>query len=290
MPRHPRIHAPNLLYHITARGNNRQGIFKEKEDFKKFLEYLSKTKKRYPFKLYAYVLMPNHFHLLAEEKKDTTSRIMQSLLTTYSRYFNYTHKRTGHLFQGRYKAFICEKENYFFELIRYIHLNPIRANLARNLNEWEWSGHREYTGETKRGLIDFGLIRGVFGEGEKGYKKYTKFLEDGTGVNYRREYHPKDIEPFIGPEDFILKLSVVNRPEKSEKREKDLTKILEKVSEDMKIEAQLIKSKKRCFAVSKARKSFIRESVLDNGHSQKSVARFLNCDEGYITRIVRDVE
>ena len=87
MPRHLRVHAPNLFYHIIARGNNQQKIYVEKADYEKFLNLLCETKKRYPFSLYGYILMPDHFHLLLEVKEDPTSRIMQSLLSGYSKYF-----------------------------------------------------------------------------------------------------------------------------------------------------------------------------------------------------------
>lgn len=286
MPRHPRIHAANLLYHIIARGNNRQEIFLEKKDYKKFLEFLQKKKERYPFKLYGYVLMPNHFHLLMEVKEEPTSRIMQSILTSYTKYFNYVHKRKGHLFQGRYKAIMCDRELYFLELVRYIHLNPVRSKLVETPKEWKWSGHLEYTGEIRRNLIDFELIRGVFGEGQRGYEKYIKFLEDSGGREYKKEYHPKDIEPFLGNEEFVLKMSLRKKEER--KKEVNLEKILSEISKEKKINPELIKGKIRIKEISEARTEFIRRSILEYGNSQASVARYLQCDQGYISKVIRN--
>ena len=113
MPRHPRTHALGLLYHVMARGNNGQNIFPQAKDYEVFLEQLREARRRYPFYLYAYVLMPNYFHLLLEVMELPTARIMQSLLTGYVRRFNRKHRRKGHLFQGRYKA-LCATETVIF--------------------------------------------------------------------------------------------------------------------------------------------------------------------------------
>src|SRR3990172_13079766 len=102
MPRHPRIHAPGLLYHLMARGNNGQRVFLGRGDYKAFLKAVQTTRERHPFFLYAYVLMPNHFPLLVEVGEVPTSRLMQALLTSLARWFNGTHGRRGHVFQGRY--------------------------------------------------------------------------------------------------------------------------------------------------------------------------------------------
>ena len=109
MPRHPRIHAPGLLYHVMARGNNGQKIFLRERDYRAFLQALGAVRRRYPFYLYAYVLMSNHFHLLLEVIDAPTARIIQSLLTGYVRRFNAVHRRRGHLFQGRYKSIVCDR-------------------------------------------------------------------------------------------------------------------------------------------------------------------------------------
>src|SRR3990170_3468527 len=143
MPRHPRIHASGLLFHVIARGNNGQKVFLGPADYEAFSNCLRNVRNRYPHYVYAYVLMPNHFHLLMEVSDAPTARIMQSLLTGYVRGFNRTHGRKGHLFQGRYKAIVCERDSYLLELVRYIHLNPVRAGLVRRPGEWKWSGYSE---------------------------------------------------------------------------------------------------------------------------------------------------
>jgi putative transposase len=155
---HPRIHAAGVLYHVMARGNNGQKIFLKRDDYQAFLNALSIARRRYPFHLYAYVLMSNHFHLLLEVSDAPTSRIMQSLLTGYARRFNAIHRHKGHLFQGRYKAIVCDRESHLLELVRYIHLNPVRAGLVKRPGEWRWSGHQEYLGQDQQKLIDPGPV------------------------------------------------------------------------------------------------------------------------------------
>src|SRR5947209_1087353 len=185
MPRHPRIHASGLLYHVMARGNNGQEIFLKGNDYEAFLEALDTVRKRYPFYLYAYVLMSNHFHLLLEVIEAPTARIMQSLLTGYARRFNAINRHKGHLFQGRYKAIVCDRDSYLLELVRYIHLNPVRAGLVRRPGEWQWSGHREYLGKEKSGLIDSGPVMGQL----RTTARYEAFIRNGAKVNYRAEWH-----------------------------------------------------------------------------------------------------
>ena len=135
MARKPRIHFPGALYHVITRGNRRQGIFLDEKDLQRFLTYLSDCKNRFPFRLYAYALMKNHLHLLIEVEENPLSRIMQSLLFGYARYFNRRYGEVGHLFQGRYKAILCDKDAYLLELVRYIHLNPVRAKIVREPEE-----------------------------------------------------------------------------------------------------------------------------------------------------------
>ena len=162
MPRKPRIEYNGAMYHVISRGNNRKQLFFVEADYKEFLRCINITQKRYPFILYAYQLMPNHIHLLVETKENKLSEIMQSILTRYARYFNKKYKMVGHLFQGRYKAILCQKEDYLLELIRYIHLNCVRAKLAGDPAQWIWSSHKVYLGLEKSPLISEQEVLGLF--------------------------------------------------------------------------------------------------------------------------------
>ncbi len=151
-----------------ARGNNKQKIFNSPKDYTTFLSMLRDTKQRYHFKLYAYALMPNHIHLLIQVGEHPSARIMQSVLTGYARYYNRAYKRSGHLFQGRYKAILCERDAYAMWLVRYIHLNPVRAHLVGVVDQWRWTGHAEYAGTEKQDMIDAGVVAELFGKGSMG--------------------------------------------------------------------------------------------------------------------------
>jgi REP element-mobilizing transposase RayT len=286
MPRHPRVHAQHTTYHIIARGNNGQPIFLDTDDYRKFLFQLLQTKKRYPFVLAAYVLMPNHFHLLIEVKDDATARIMQSLLTAYARYFNQKHERRGHLFQGRYKAILCQKDAYLMELIRYIHLNPVRAGLAGIPGEWQWSGHRDYSG-AQHGLIDPSVIAEVFGTGSRGFERYTAFLSDGSGKSYVEEFHPGERNPFLGTDTFQDAVLAKNPVTARKQKKTSLGDILNAVAVTSGVQSGLIRQKIKIQPLAKARAAFIEEAVITQGYPHAEIARYLNCSESYISKIVR---
>lgn len=150
MPRRKRIRIPGALYHIFNRGVEKKNIFLDETDRIKFLDLINTTLKNFNFKIYAYVLMPNHFHLLLEDIDGNISQIMKIISENYTMYFNYKYKRVGHLFQDRYKSIIVEKKFFLKDLVRYIILNPIRAGIAKNLNEYKWSSYYEYMGKNKK--------------------------------------------------------------------------------------------------------------------------------------------
>src|SRR5262245_4110519 len=139
MPRKPRVEVEGGLYHVIARGNNRQTIFHSDDDHKKFLTQLAAQKAKLPFYLYSYCLMSNHFHLLMERQGDAVGRIMQRILTGYSQYYNRKYRKMGHVFQSRYKAILCQSDTYLAELVRYIHLNPVRAKMVRKAEHYQYS-------------------------------------------------------------------------------------------------------------------------------------------------------
>jgi REP element-mobilizing transposase RayT len=273
MPRHLRVHAPGLLYHIMVRGNNGQPIFLKSADYESFQRILHVVRERYPFYLYAYVLMPNHFHLLLEVSQAPTGRLMQSLLTAYAHEFNRKHGRRGHLFQGRYKAIACERESYLLELVRYIHLNPVRAKLVRRPGEWRWSGHGEYLRREERGLIDSGPVMGELGTPAH----YEAFVREGVKGTYRPEWHPGDRAPFLGSEGFVKKVIKVNEPQNSGKRT-TMEALLKRVAAQARLSVEVLKEKGRSAAVVEARDSFMWQAVTAQGYQAAEVAAFLRCD------------
>ena len=282
MPRHPRVHAEGLLYHVIARGNNGQKIFLRETDYEAFLEALRVVRKRYPFYLYAYVLMSNHFHLLLEVQRYSTARILQSLLTGYVRRFNRIHRRKGHLFQGRYKAILCDRDSYLMELVRYIHLNPVRANLVKRPAEWRWSGHGEYLGKQKRGLIDPGPVI----EELRSPARYEQFIREGVKESYRAEWHPGEQAPFLGPEKFVKRMAKEKLPSPASRRI-PLGEIIKKLATQARIEPKALRRKGRMARIVEARDRFIRAAVFEEGYLASEVAGFLSCHPSNVSRALQ---
>jgi len=181
MARPLRINYPGAFYHVTSRGNERKNVFKSRRDREKFFEYLESATQRYDAVIHAFCLMDNHYHLLIETPSGNLPQIMRHINGAYTTYFNVKRARSGHLFQGRYKAILVEIDEYAKELSRYIHLNPIRAKMVKTPEEYEWSSYRFYIGETKppKWLYrDF--ILGYFGNkvsiAQKGYHNFVSLL------------------------------------------------------------------------------------------------------------------
>jgi putative transposase len=156
MPRQPRLDAPGLLQHVMARGIERRQIFRSDKDRESFLDRLATILEETKTQCYAWSLVPNHFHLLLRTGLTPLSKVMRRLMTGYAVTFNKRYKRSGHLFQNRYKSIVCEEDPYLLELIRYIHLNPLRAKLVQDLKEldkYPWTGHSAILGRRKNPLV-----------------------------------------------------------------------------------------------------------------------------------------
>jgi len=156
MPRQARLDAPGVLQHVMARGIERRKIFWDDKDRASFLERLALILEETQTQCFAWSLIPNHFHLLLRTGTTPLSKVMRRLMTGHAVTFNKRHKRSGHLFQNRYKSVICEEDPYLLELIRYIHLNPLRARLVQDLKEldkYPWTGHSAILGRHKNSLI-----------------------------------------------------------------------------------------------------------------------------------------
>lgn len=155
MPRTTRLLLSDVCYHIIQRGNQKQNIFLEEEDFKKYLQLLLHYKTKYKFKLYAYCLMPNHIHLIIEVKEENNlAKIMQGISLTYTLWFNKKYVKTGHLWQGRFKSGVIQKDRYLLDCLNYIEYNPLRANLTSSPVDYMWSSWKYRTLNTKSSLLD----------------------------------------------------------------------------------------------------------------------------------------
>jgi REP-associated tyrosine transposase len=149
MARPLRLEFEGALYHIISRGNARQMIFQADSDYQQFLKILGVVVERYAWLVHAYCLLGNHYHLLVETPQPNLSAGMRQLNGTYAQFFSRRHDRPGHLFQGRFKAYLVDKDSYLLELARYIALNPVQAGLVKSPEKWKWSSYRKTAGYEK---------------------------------------------------------------------------------------------------------------------------------------------
>ena len=183
MPRKSRIDAPGALHHIIARGIERRSIFSDDDDRDDFLKRLGIVLLETGTVCYAWALIPNHFHLLLRTGKVPISTVMRRVLTGYAIGYNYRHRRSGHLFQNRFKSILCQEDPYLKELVRYIHLNPLRAKIVpdlKSLNSYPYSGHSALMGKRTRDWQSTEYVLGLFGNSiPSGRRSYRQFVKTG---------------------------------------------------------------------------------------------------------------
>jgi len=148
MARIGRAYYNNAVYHVSIRGNNRQAILKKEEDKESFLKTLSKFKERFKFKLFGFVIMDNHAHLvIGSNDLINISKIMQAIALSYSQKFRHKYNYTGYVWQGRFKSKVIESDSYIFDCLSYIHHNPLRADMVNNVEDYIWSSYHFYNGD-----------------------------------------------------------------------------------------------------------------------------------------------
>lgn len=191
MPRQARLDAPGVLHHVMARGIERSAVFRDDRDREDFLARLGDLAGSGGLVVYAWALLPNHFHLLVRTGRGPLARSMRSLLTGYAGRFNRRHRRSGHLFQNRYKSIVCEEEPYFLELVRYLHLNPVRARLVQDLKEldrYRYSGHAVLAGRLSRSWQATDEVLGRFGrKASHAREAYRAFVAEALRQGRRAE-------------------------------------------------------------------------------------------------------
>ncbi len=203
MGRPLRITFPGAHYHVTSRGNEQKDIYKSRRDREQFLSYLESSVTRYGAKIHAYCLMTNHYHLLLETPEGNLSEILRHINGAYTNYFNTKRKRSGHLFQGRYKAILIEADEYLMELTRYIHLNPVRCGMATKAEDHAWSSYNDYIGDRpKPDWLCTDTVLAHFGDG----KKYRKFVEHMLVMEYESPLRNVIASTLLGSEPFVQEI------------------------------------------------------------------------------------
>ena len=204
MARPLRIEYEGAFYHITSRGNERKSIFFTPRDYDKFKEYLEDGKKKFNFLIHCYVLMSNHYHLLLETHEKNLHRIMHYVNSSYSTYTNRKRRRSGHLFQGRYKSIVVDKDSYLLELSRYMHLNPVRAKMVSKPEEYPHSSYRSYIEGKEDQIVHKADLLGYFaGRRVKAQDAYRDFVESVLGMDLESPLNSVYGGGILGDEDFV---------------------------------------------------------------------------------------
>jgi putative transposase len=265
MARPIRILYPGAIYHVTSRGNERKELFRDDADREVMQQKLAASRERYQVRLYAYVFMSNHLHLLVETPRANLSRFMQHFSTAYTIYYNRRHQRHGHLLEGRFKARLVEGSRYLLHLTRYIHLNPVKVKRLRKwpieqkiglLRQHRWSSYGGYAGLMgKEAFVDYGPLAAWLGEGKKDRPRaYREFVEGGiakTDVEFVEVLAHST--KAIGGQAFcqwveqeqVQKLNQFQAPEEIRMRRKEVgietSLILKAVSQVCEVEAEELK-------------------------------------------------
>ena len=190
MPRLARLDAPGVLHHVMGRGIERRKIFRNDSDRNDFINRLSALCQEGALEVYAWVLVPNHFHILCKTRNLSLASSMRRILTGYVVNFNKRHRRYGHLFQNRYKSIVCQEDRYLKELVRYIHLNLLRTGLVKDFKELDrnsWSGHSALVGRVKRDWQNTEYVLSFFGDLDNARKNYIQYVKEGVDQGRRRE-------------------------------------------------------------------------------------------------------
>jgi REP element-mobilizing transposase RayT len=203
MARPLRLEFAGALYHVTARGDGREDIYRADGDRRLFLDVLGEVWERCGWKVHAYCLMTNHYHLLVETPDANLAKGMRQLNGVYTQRFNRTYERVGHVFQGRYKAILVQKETYLLELARYVVLNPVRARMVRRTGDWPWSSDRAMVGEAAAPQwLQRRCILALFGETEgEAVAHYARFVAEGKGQPAPWERLKQQV--FLGSDAFV---------------------------------------------------------------------------------------
>jgi REP element-mobilizing transposase RayT len=322
MPRKARIDAPGALQHIICRGIERRKIFIDNADKNNFVTRLSRIISETQTPCYAWALIGNHFHLLLKTGNVPIANLMLRLLTGYAVSFNLRHKRTGHLFQNRYKSILCQEDAYLLELVRYIHLNPLRAGLVSSMHQldrYRYCGHSVLMGKINNDWQDSHYVLKLFGKRvSSARKRYREFVEKGvkkgrrpdltggglirsTGgwaalKSYRRQkIHVKGDERILGDSDFVE--SVLNEQnERLERRYRiqmhgyDFDKIVDRVATIFEFKPEEVLSNVKQRMRVKARSVLCYWAVNELKMTGTAVGRRLKMSDSAVSRAVRRAE
>lgn len=317
MSRSARLDAIGILHHVMGRGIEKKAIFFDDKDRVDFIARLAALAERKAMAIYAWALLPNHFHLLCKTQNRSLSSSMRKLLTGYAVHCNRRHDRYGHLFQNRYKSIVCQEDAYLLELVRYIHLNLLRAaevTSVEALNTCPWSGHSALVGTIPREWQDTEYILSFFGKKRAGRAKYLNFINEGLTQGRRPDLvggglirsrggwaevlstkrHQEQLvsdQRVLGDGEFVQKvLAEANDFTKAnlrlEGRRIELLSLAERVCDVHEVSLGELRSGSRRRAIIDVRRVFSCLAVKDFGYSGAEVARYLGVTTSCVTRVI----
>ncbi len=268
--RQQRVEFEGAIYHVMQRGNNKETIFQGEADKRFFIAELANSKKKYGFKLFGYVLLDNHYHLLLQTGTVPLSKIMQRQNSLYSRYHNRVHERIDHLFGLRYKSIIVEDERYLLTVLRYLHWNPVKAGMAKCVSEYKWSSDSFYR-QGINGLVDTGFISNILSESRRhAIDEYLRIIQDQFALE-------KDLQSIIGDE------IIVDIIEDGDQNKKELDSILSETGIDDE-QLALIKDGSRMRELIPYKVLFVNEA-LRHGYKIKEIADHVNVSSQAISKL-----
>ena len=317
MPRQPRLDVPGTLHHVIVRGIERRKIVDDDRDRNSFIERVAELSTDLETPIYAWALMKNHAHILLRSGPGGLPNFMRKLLTGYAVYYNKRHKRHGHLFQNRYKSIVCEEDSYFRELVRYIHLNPLRGNLVeqmKELDKFEWCGHSSILGKRGNDWQDIEYVLAWFGDSKWEAKhNYHHFVEKGVSLGRQpqlvggglirslggwsqvkalRRMGDRQVsdERILGSGDFVkqmtTELDVVKKYRiSSQAREETVKKTIQALCSEKGISINALQNGSRMRKISRARKALAITLVDDYGLTFAETARQLGVTTSAIAKI-----
>lgn len=278
MARKPRVHYSGALYHVIVRGNNKAYIFRQDDEKLTYLEKVFKYIDKYGARLYAYVIMDNHCHLLIEAGDTPVSKVMQLIQQTYTSWYNRKTRQSGHVFEQRFKSILCDKDAYLLALVRYIHQNPVRAGIGEL--DYLYSSHHLYLSydTSKCGVAE---VLGMFSAKKKqAVQLYQEFVSKTDNVV--RERSDKELAPEgfeIEPE--LCKMGIV---------QKSKEEIIAEFENAHGIAVDELKGKYLNYELIAYRKMFIREVLKYKGMSQVELSKFFGITESHVSRIYNSTE
>lgn len=275
MTRPLRLEFAGALYHVTSRGDRCDDIYEDDVDREQFLKVLSEVCERFNWVVHAYCLMSNHYHLLIETPDGNLSKGMRQLNGVYTQRFNRHHKRVGHVFQGRYKGIVVQKESYLLELARYIVLNPVRARMVRSAKDWKWSSYRSTSGQADcPGWLSTDWLLSAFARQKLNARKlYREFVSEGK--NQPSPWVSLKNQIYLGTESFVEQM------QRQVQDDRDLSEI--PITQRRRIPESMGSYEKQFVN----RDDAILAAYASGGYSMKTIGEYFGLHYSRISRIIR---